>query len=76
MTQSNSTSSNGFYEKGKLNDLNLKAMDSPVVGMQACYKGDYYGDADPSVNNTISKDDLRGMNLWYASDETTFEQCE
>jgi hypothetical protein len=74
MTQSNATDSSGFYEPGKLNDLNLKAMDSGTVGMQACWKGDYYGGKDPAANNEIREEDVRGINLWYASDPTTFEQ--
>lgn len=75
VTQSNDTESSGFYEPNtKLNDLNLEVMDSPAVGMQACWKGDYYGDSDPTGNSTLTKEVVKGINLFYASDPSTFEQ--
>lgn len=56
-------------------------MDSPSSGLQACWKGNYYGDSDytkfPTLTgnpNTRPFDGLLGMNIWYASDENTFQQ--
>jgi hypothetical protein len=78
VVNSNTTNS---WQPGPLNDLNLKAMDSPSSGLQACWKGNYYGDSDythfptPSGQvNTQPFDDRVGMNIWYAVDDTTFQQ--
>jgi hypothetical protein len=56
-------------------------MDSPSSGLQACWKGNYYGDSDYSAfatgngeTNTTPFEERLGMNIWYAVDETTFEQ--
>lgn len=73
-----------MWEKGAINDLNLKAFDSPSVGLQACWAGDYYGDdkytglSTPSdlntTNTTKPSDSPKGMNIWFATDVNTFQQ--
>lgn len=61
--------------------MNLAVYDSPSVGLQACWKGNYYGDSDyskfPTASgeaNQIPFDERLGINLWYASSESRFEQ--
>lgn len=80
--KSNSNRTN-FWQDGPINKLNLTAMDSDAVGMQACWYGSFYGDTDykdlrPTVtldgsNQTTYSLDV-GMHLWYASNATTFKQ--
>ncbi|KAF2183804.1 hypothetical protein K469DRAFT_710168 [Zopfia rhizophila CBS 207.26] len=77
-TQTNVTN---IWESGFLNKANLKTMDSPSVGLQACWKGNYYGDSDfthfptPSgETNDVPFGSDRGMNIWFAIDEFTFTQ--
>ncbi|KAF2638659.1 hypothetical protein P280DRAFT_481998 [Massarina eburnea CBS 473.64] len=67
------------WEAGELNAMNLKAYDSPMVGLQACWKGNYYGDPDflnvPGASANSSRTSaVSAINLWYASSATTFEQ--
>ncbi|PVI05651.1 hypothetical protein DM02DRAFT_516316 [Periconia macrospinosa] len=77
MTQSNQTNK---WEPGVLNAQNLKAYDSPKVGLQACWKGNFYGDSEygkimPGASTNATKDQSKSaINLWYASSENTFEQ--
>jgi hypothetical protein len=78
--KSNSNTTNVWVE-GRVIDLNLKAYDADTVGMQACWYGGFYGDADyehsPLANgqpNATSPGNDVGMHLWYASDNTTFQQ--
>jgi hypothetical protein len=64
---------------------NHTVMDADQVGMQACWYGNDYGDADykhsplpnqgngTTKNTTGSETDV-GMHLWYASDAFTFQQ--
>lgn len=61
--------------------MNLKVFDSPSVGLQACYKGSFYGDSDykkfPTADgeeNSVPFEGSTGINLWYPSDESTFQQ--
>ena len=61
--------------------MKLDVLDSPTVGLQACYKGDFYGDSDyknfPTADgeqNTVPFEESKGINLWYASDNSTFQQ--
>ncbi|KAL5114467.1 hypothetical protein ACEQ8H_007664 [Pleosporales sp. CAS-2024a] len=75
------TNSSGIWQPGPLSALNLKAMDSPSSGLQACWKGNYYGDSDyskfPTANgqiNTQPYDERLGMNIWFATDANTFQQ--
>ncbi|KAH8732188.1 hypothetical protein GQ44DRAFT_766340 [Phaeosphaeriaceae sp. PMI808] len=76
------TNTTDIWQPGPLTDLKLKAMDSPSSGLQACWKGNYYGDDDWTKFPTISgqpnskpfDDQVKGMNIWFASDDSTFEQ--
>lgn len=77
--RSNSNETN-VWTDGALNSLNLKAHGAQLVGMQACYYGNEYGDSDyihtPLPNESVeaNRSTEVGMHLWYASSETTFEQ--
>jgi hypothetical protein len=78
VTKSNTSD---IWQPGPLTDLKLKAMDSPSSGLQACWKGNYYGDSDfskfPTASgqtNTQPFEQRLGMNIWYAVDESTFQQ--
>jgi hypothetical protein len=76
MSQNNETNK---WTPGTLNAMNLKAYDSPMVGLQACWKGNFYGDSDllnmPGASLNSSKAAApSAINLWYASSESTFEQ--
>lgn len=64
---------------------NHTVMDADQVGMQACWYGNDYGDADykhsplpnqgnSTTNNTTGSGTDVGMHLWYASDAFTFQQ--
>jgi hypothetical protein len=68
------------WQDGPLNDLNLKANDADMIGLQACYWGNFYGDSDytyadgfnaTNPNITVAP---TGMHLWYADSDTTFQQ--
>lgn len=70
-----------IWQPGPLSDMNLKAMDSPSSGLQACWKGNFYGDSDykkfPTASGQVNQqpfEERKGMNIWFASDESTFEQ--
>lgn len=80
--KSNSNTTN-VWQDGAINQLNLTVLDSPMVGMQACWYGSFYGDTDyEGLKPTVTQDGSDstsysaevGMHIWYASDETTFEQ--
>jgi hypothetical protein len=78
LTQSNTSD---IWQPGPLSDLNLKAFDSPSTGLQACWKGNFYGDSDftkfptaSGLNNTQPFEGQKGMNIWYAVDDSTFQQ--
>ena len=65
MTTTNITN---IWESGPLSDLNLKVWDSPTVGLQACWKGNFYGDSDFSKfptpsgqENVIPYEEMIGM---------------
>ncbi|KAF2662779.1 hypothetical protein K491DRAFT_584621 [Lophiostoma macrostomum CBS 122681] len=76
-TQDNVT---GLWSQGLIGKLNLPVYDSPSVGLQACYKGNFYGDADTHLfpgangNNQTLNNTENGMNIWYATDDSTFQQ--
>lgn len=70
------------WSNGTINDLNLKVYDADQVGMQACWYGSDYGDSD-YVHTPLPEDQSgsdsgeganTGMHMWYASNETTFQQ--
>lgn len=60
--------------------MNLTANDADTVGMQACWYGNDYGDSDyahtplPDDNPAARFSNDVGLHLWYASDDTTFQQ--
>lgn len=69
-----------IWQDGPLNTLNLKANDADLIGLQACYWGNFYGDTDytfadgfnaTNPNTTLAP---TGMHLWYADSDTTFQQ--
>jgi hypothetical protein len=80
------TSSNGsafqtnIWQDGPLNTLNLKANDADMIGLQACYWGNFYGDSDYTFANGFNATPSNltshptGMHLWYADSDTTFQQ--
>jgi len=77
ITKSNTS---GIWQPVPLSKLNLKAMDATSSGLQACWKGNFYGDSDYTKFSTASGqqnqqpfDDRKGMNIWYAVNESTFE---
>jgi len=56
-------------------------MNHPNVGLQACWYGSFYGDANythspvPGTgSNTTAKDSVIGMHLWYGRDAVTQEE--
>ncbi|KAI4114233.1 MAG: hypothetical protein LQ338_008028, partial [Usnochroma carphineum] len=69
------------WRSGPINDLNLQAMDSANVGLQACWYGSFYSDAaynhspvPGQSNNTVSSSDQTvGIHLWYAKGPTSFQ---
>lgn len=70
-----------LWTNGTLNALNLKVYDADLVGLQACWYGSFYGDADyvhsPLATDTSGAKSYPGevgMHLWFASNATTFEQ--
>lgn len=78
VTRTNQTE---IWQAGHLNELNLKAFSAPTSGLQACWKGNYYGDSDFSrfptasgITNQQPFDERLGMNLWFATDNSTFQQ--
>jgi hypothetical protein len=77
-TKSNATDN---WDQGYLSNLNITVYDSPSVGLQACWKGNFYGDSDytkfPTPNgvpNTIPFEERIGMNIWFPIDDSTFQQ--
>ncbi|TKA81928.1 hypothetical protein B0A55_01921 [Friedmanniomyces simplex] len=76
-TNSNTTN---VWVDGPLNLANVTANDADTVGMQACWYGSDYGDSDythtplPSQGGNAAYPNEVGMHLWYASDDTTFQQ--
>lgn len=82
VTQTNESTSTQLWTEGPLTKQNLKVYDeSPSTGLQACWKGNFYGDADykkfPTVSgdtNEVPFDNRLGMNIWYAQDNSTFQQ--
>ena len=78
--RSNSNTTNVWVD-GPINSANLQANDADQVGMQACWYGSDYGDSDyshtPLPGQTPGQQALTneyGMHIWYASNDTTFQQ--
>ncbi|KAF2703845.1 hypothetical protein K504DRAFT_485591 [Pleomassaria siparia CBS 279.74] len=64
------------WDEGIVSGMNLAVYDVPSVGMQACWKGNSYGDAKDSDLNKFGNgvDKTIGINLWFPSDDSTFQQ--
>jgi hypothetical protein len=69
------------WRDGPLGDLGLVAMNDTAVGLQACWYGSFYGNANYShspipgtVSNTTSQDQVIGMHLWYGRSPTEIEE--
>lgn len=81
ITNSNTTN---VWVPGPINDLQLRAMDDPHVGLQACWYGGFYSDAAydhspvPGQSNVTQDHSNQsvGIRLWFASNATTFESVE
>ena len=77
--RSNSNTTNVWVD-GPINKRNLTALDADMVGLQACWYGNDYGDVDythtplPTSGGDAAFSEDVGMHIWYASDETTFQQ--
>jgi hypothetical protein len=71
-----------MWTDGPLNDVNIKALDSPEVGLQACWYGNFYGNAKykhspvPGLNDTKKKNSYQtvGIHLWYGDSDTSFKE--
>ncbi|KAI9782881.1 MAG: hypothetical protein M1816_001662 [Peltula sp. TS41687] len=80
--QKSGNNKTSLWTNGTLNSLNLKAApDAGSVGLQACWYGSFYGDADyghsPAAadgSGATTYPSEVGMHLWYASNATTVEQ--
>ncbi|KAK4623830.1 hypothetical protein CLAFUW4_05426 [Fulvia fulva] len=76
-TNSNVTN---VWVDGPINAMNLQAMDADMVGLQACWYGNNYGDSDydhtplPNENPSANTSSEVGMHMWYAKDSSTFQQ--
>jgi hypothetical protein len=81
LRQKSWTNDTNIWDEGLLNQLNLNVYENPTVGLQACWKGNFYGDSDytkfptPSgQENQQHFSERKGMDLWYALDDSTFQQ--
>jgi hypothetical protein len=69
-----------IWKDGPLNTLNLQANDADMIGLQACYWGNFYGDSDYTfadgfnVTHSNLTTNPTGMHLWYADSDTSFQQ--
>ncbi|KIW00254.1 uncharacterized protein PV09_08145 [Verruconis gallopava] len=69
------------WREGPIGDMNLIAMNDTAVGLQACWYGSFYGDANythspiPGTgSNTTSQDQVIGMHLWYGESPTLLQE--
>jgi hypothetical protein len=62
-----------LWEDGPINNLSVRANKKPMVGLQACWFGNLYGDSeythspqfnDPNVSTTAGSDSTVGMHLF------------
>lgn len=63
------------WHPGPFNEMNVKALDADLVGLQVCFFDDIYPNSAYYNNNSdaIVRADY-GMNLWVAVDNVTFQQ--
>ncbi|KAF4556007.1 Hypothetical protein D9617_2g059740 [Elsinoe fawcettii] len=66
-TNSNRTSK---WIEGPLTNERLRVFDGNHVGLQACWYGSYYGNTGARARPTRGS----GMILWYATDNSTFQE--
>jgi len=80
LRQRSNSNASYLWVDGPLNELELKVWDADQVGMQACWYGNDYGDSDyihaplPGTNSNETSNSDVGMHMWYASDNSTFQQ--
>ena len=67
------TNVTNLWEDGPINNLSVQANKTPMVGLQACWFGNLYGDSeythspqfnDPNVSTTAGSDSTVGMHLF------------
>jgi hypothetical protein len=67
------TNVTNLWQDGPINNLNVQANDKPMVGLQACWFGNLYGDSeythspqfnDPNVSTTAGSDSTVGIHLF------------
>jgi hypothetical protein len=67
------TNVTNLWEDGPINNLSVQANKKPMVGLQACWFGNLYGDSeythspqfnDPNVSTTVGSDSTVGMHLF------------
>jgi hypothetical protein len=67
------TNVTNLWEDGPINNLSVQADKKPMVGLQACWFGNLYGDSeythspqfnDPNVSTTVGSDSTVGMHLF------------
>ena len=69
------------WREGPIGELNLIAMNQTNVGLQACWYGSFYGEANythspipETGSNTTSKDQVIGMHLWYGETPSLLQE--
>lgn len=79
------TNVTNLWEDGPINNLNVQANGKPMVGLQACWFGNLYGDSeythspqfnDPNVSTTAGSDSKVGMHLFVGDTGKTISRCE
>ena len=76
------TNVTNLWEDGPVNNLNITASSAPMVGLQACWFGNLYGDSEytrspqfdnPNISTTAGSDSTVGMHLFVGvSGKTAF----
>jgi hypothetical protein len=75
------TNVTNVWEDGPLNKLNILANKKPMVGLQACWFGNLYGDSEyihspqfgPNVSTTAGSDSTVGMHLFIGDTGKTYQ---
>jgi hypothetical protein len=78
------TNVTNVWEDGPINNLNIKANNKPMVGLQACWFGNLYGDSEyihspqfsPNVSTTAGSDSTVGMHLFVGETGKTMPGCQ
>jgi hypothetical protein len=74
LRQKTFTNVTNLWQDGPINGLNIKANQKPMVGLQACWFGNLYGDSEyihspqfgSNVSTTAGSDSTVGMHLFIA----------